>query len=941
MRRLLPALALLLVFAAPGAARAADFTKTALTFDVKVGPKGDQPCTITANLFKPSDVSKANPAPAVLATNGFGGSKADFDDLAASYAKRGYVFLAYSGLGFGGSGCKITLDDPDFDGRAGSQLVSFLGGSKAAQDGTKADYVIKDATAHDGTKRPDDPRVGMIGGSYGGQIQFSIAGQDPRVDALVPQITWNDLAYSLTPNNTDFKTGVSYDTPGVAKLDWPTLFTGVGVAGTFQGDQASHVGQCPNFDDRVCLALVDSATRSYPSQSTIDFLRHASVSSYVAGIRIPTLLAQGQDDNLFDLQEAITTYRSLRAQGTPVKMLWRSAGHSGGSIGNSENDETDPEKGYESRMELEWLDYYLRGLGDAPPLDFSFITDWLPYAKGADAAPAVASTPNYPAATEQPLYLSGTDALVPGQGDVKAGAAQFAAVPGAPTSSGGGFQDPSASDAPGTSVSFTTAALTQDTDVAGPSKLTVHLDAPTFAQTQSADPGTHLVLFAKLYDVAPDGTAVLPRKLNSAARVADVTKPVTIELPGIVHRFAKGHKMRLTLATSSLSYRGNNAAGPVTVTVDPAAPSVLSVPRLGAPSGAAGTGPNGSTPFTPPAGDAKPQAPGAGVQPGVVAKSSGAATLPADPGTFAATFAVREQAGLPHPPEQAAPRRPHPQRGGLRQRQAAPDDPRQAPDGADRPARPAQGHLPDHGHRPHGEGQDAAQRPDLPDLHPEPEEEEGLAEQDDHPVADLDVEAPQRRDDATEALDGLGVGREAEDLALRPRGHAAVGDVEARAVPGALQHAVLGHVAAPELGALVTAEVRHRERAPVGHADRQGAVLLGLHLDHPALAEGVDGNERVALGADGVARADGRQRIVAHGARLPCPARGNPCARSAAAPRRRRRGDDLGRDGLGLRGRRARPSRAHLRGGGPPLRAGVPARPAAGPRRGLRGAPRR
>jgi len=73
----------------------------------------------------------------MLATNGFGGSKDDFDARAPSYAKRGFAFLAYSGLGFGGSGCKIELDDPDYDGKAGSQLVSFLGGSKAAQDGTK------------------------------------------------------------------------------------------------------------------------------------------------------------------------------------------------------------------------------------------------------------------------------------------------------------------------------------------------------------------------------------------------------------------------------------------------------------------------------------------------------------------------------------------------------------------------------------------------------------------------------------------------------------------------------------------------------------------------------------------------------------------------------------------------------------------------------------
>jgi len=192
----------------PGTASAAEPSKRALSFDVRVGPDDATSCRVVADLYTPAGASKASPVPAVMATNGFGGSKAEFDTLGPSYAKRGYAFLAYSGLGFGGSGCKITLDNPQFDGKAGSQLVSFLGGSKAAMDGTKVDYVVRDAQAHDGSRRGDDPRVGMIGGSYGGQIQFAIAGIDPRMDTLVPQITWNDLSYSLTPNNTDFERGV-------------------------------------------------------------------------------------------------------------------------------------------------------------------------------------------------------------------------------------------------------------------------------------------------------------------------------------------------------------------------------------------------------------------------------------------------------------------------------------------------------------------------------------------------------------------------------------------------------------------------------------------------------------------------------------------------------------------------------------------------------------
>ena len=56
--------------------------------------------------------------PAILTTNGFGGSKADQAGLGEAFAKRGYAVLSYTGLGFPDSGCKISLDDPGVDGEA-------------------------------------------------------------------------------------------------------------------------------------------------------------------------------------------------------------------------------------------------------------------------------------------------------------------------------------------------------------------------------------------------------------------------------------------------------------------------------------------------------------------------------------------------------------------------------------------------------------------------------------------------------------------------------------------------------------------------------------------------------------------------------------------------------------------------------------------------------
>jgi X-Pro dipeptidyl-peptidase (S15 family) len=63
-------------------------------------------------------------------------------------------------------------------------------------------------------------------------------------------------------------------------------------------------------------------------ESAIALPRHASVESYMSRIRIPTLLAQGEADTSVLAAEAVATYEALRAQDTPVKMIWQSWGHS-------------------------------------------------------------------------------------------------------------------------------------------------------------------------------------------------------------------------------------------------------------------------------------------------------------------------------------------------------------------------------------------------------------------------------------------------------------------------------------------------------------------------------------------------------------------------------------------------------------------------------------
>jgi putative CocE/NonD family hydrolase len=618
--------------ASPASAAEGDITPIDLTITVKnLGPER-RTCRIDADLYIPAGVTKQNPAPALLATNGFGGTKEDQADLAQGFGEHGYVTLSYTGIGFvDGDNCPITLDDREHDGAAASQLMRFLGGDakiKAVDDKTGKKIVVDQVIREDGqTGTAHDPAVGMTGGSYGGQVQFAAAGferqtRTDRLDAIIPLITWNDLSYSLAPENSALpgKTAesgsVSSSQIGVFKYQWAGLFTTVGVANGVQDvppptDAARwrtfvRAG-CANFDRPVCTALLEVGTRGYPSQASVDFLRSNSVASYIKDIRVPTLIGQGQADTLFNLQESVATYTALKAQGTPVSLVWQSWGHSDSSPVPGELDMRHPEDSYQGGQALAWFDYYVRGQGEAPPQDFRYFRDWEYAANGGNAAAidaAYAVSPAYPPArTMTTWYLSGGQAvpgvggavvnatLTPGGGALVADPAEVAdglsayasTLPIGPNYSETSALDQSGpvNDPPGTAISFASAALDNPVDVVGSPRVTVRLDSESAALTQGTTDG-QLVVYAKLYDVGPDGKAVeLPHRLISPARVADVTQPVTIELPGIVHRFEAGHRLALVLAGGDMAYRGSNVRHAVTLTTDDEAPQTLVLPVVG------------------------------------------------------------------------------------------------------------------------------------------------------------------------------------------------------------------------------------------------------------------------------------------------------------------------------------------------------------------------
>ena len=77
--------------------------------------------------------------------------------------------------------------------------------------------------------------MGIAGESYGGALALMAAGTDRRVDAIVPQITWNRLSRVFFPNGAGApqqggpaSPAESDSSPGAFKREWAGIFFGIG-----------------------------------------------------------------------------------------------------------------------------------------------------------------------------------------------------------------------------------------------------------------------------------------------------------------------------------------------------------------------------------------------------------------------------------------------------------------------------------------------------------------------------------------------------------------------------------------------------------------------------------------------------------------------------------------------------------------------------------------
>ncbi|WP_424530318.1 alpha/beta fold hydrolase [Sphaerisporangium viridialbum] len=515
------------------------------------GPRDDQRVTLDTTFFPPAGGGKA---PAVLLAHGFGGSKQSVREEAVRLAQAGYAVLTWSARGFGASTGQIALNSPDYEVKDVKQLIDWI---------ARRPEVQLDSAG--------DPRLGMAGGSYGGAITLMAAAYDARIDAIVPQITWYDLADALFPDATG-----EGPEKGVFKRMWAGLFfsravdsplaPGAGALGGLTGapggtgsrdgtgtpadgrpatgspdpaEQAREV-QCGRFLPEICQMYQQVAETGRATPGAVETLRRSSPVSVPGKIRVPSLLIQGKHDSLFPLGHADANARAIAATGAPVEVAWFDGGHDGG----------DAEPDWVADRTIGWFGHWLKK--DGTPLGDAFTVTRDGGRDPGTRRPVLvhAGTGRYSGLSgtaQSPVQIAGPDQQVaspPGGSP-----ASISTVPGVGGLLGNLGGAGLSIDMPGQSAVFESAPLTAPLEVTGAPvvKVRVHGEG-------------EVTLFAKLYDVGGQRPA-LPQGLVAPLRVTatQAGTPVSVTLPAIDYRFDAGHRLRVVLSTTDMGYASPSA----------------------------------------------------------------------------------------------------------------------------------------------------------------------------------------------------------------------------------------------------------------------------------------------------------------------------------------------------------------------------------------------
>jgi hypothetical protein len=560
-------------FVVPSAAQAAIPSAFGGAVACTVQPNGQRFCgtgaaTIPSFDGSPVDVSAAfppppasgpdGPYPVIGVYHGWGGSKLALSGADAQRAlARGYAVFTMTDRGWGRS-CGTA---PRAAECAGKGYIHLMHDAYEVRD---AQYALG-LLADDGVIDPQ--RIGATGGSYGGGMAIALGalrnriqrpdgtlapwtsplGKAMQIAATAPQYTWSDLDTALMPNGSslDYVADGSYRGPlgdrriGVQKQSWnASLFLAGQVLGFY-----APAGTDASADLVGWKATTDSGgpfDANAAAQAMTDELAANHSALYIDDSvpPAPALLANGWNDDVFPVDEAIRYYNKVRARRPeqPITMFHLDFGHNPRAGAVSAADAAALTAAVNA-----WFDYYLKGVGPEPA-DARGGVDILTSKCPVSGAGTHFHAASWPQLAPGEIRLSTTGTLTAAPGTAPSNA--FTSGDVCPTTSSA--DNPSA-------ATYTVPAASSAYTLAGSATIVAKL----------ATVGANDFVAARLYDVDGATERLIARGVQRPVGVGAGPVEQVFQLHPQAWTVQPGHALKLELLAQDSPYlRTSSAAAP-------------------------------------------------------------------------------------------------------------------------------------------------------------------------------------------------------------------------------------------------------------------------------------------------------------------------------------------------------------------------------------------
>lgn len=157
---------------------------------------------LSGTLFKPAAATKESPAPGIVASHGWGGTRDHLDrDYAPYFARAGYVVLTIDYRGWGDSDSRLVVEgDQPAPGPDGTIVVKARAIRELVDPFDQAEDIVAAIDFLVGEPGVDPARIGLWGTSYSGGHVIQVAANDPRVKCTVSQVgSMDSLAIPNSP----------------------------------------------------------------------------------------------------------------------------------------------------------------------------------------------------------------------------------------------------------------------------------------------------------------------------------------------------------------------------------------------------------------------------------------------------------------------------------------------------------------------------------------------------------------------------------------------------------------------------------------------------------------------------------------------------------------------------------------------------------------------